>query len=105
MKTYAVMFNSAADAAKLVEFLRVARIPYTKFETVDETFMDTYTSMFNALKEAYLPSIALERELTQALKAFHQNPNPALSTVIKSLRGKVKRAKLKEQKNVNKANA
>ena len=98
---YAVMFDSKADAKTLENFLSVAKIRHAGIEVLDEGVMAMAFEMQRSCMELVIAVEAeastrklnkLRDEFARCCKAFEQAPTPALSTVLKTLAGQVKRA-------------
>lgn len=97
---YAVVFDSKADAQKLLEFLDVAKINAVDMELIEDTYAGTLLTAHDAMVKycIYLEKSDSEKKLAKLRKdymkaciAFQQAPTPAMASVLKRMGSKIKR--------------
>ena len=105
---YAVVFDSKADANKLLEMINTCRINAVLVEMVEDSFMETAYAAMDTMRKycLYMEKTDSERKLsklkadyTKAYHAFVQEPTPSMASILKRMGGKIKRdgKKLEQQ--------
>lgn len=97
---YAVVFDSKADAQKLLEFLDIAKINAVGMELIEDTYVESSLAAHDAMVKycLYLEKSDSEKKLAKLRKdyikaytAFQQAPTPAMASVLKRMGSKIKR--------------
>lgn len=104
---YAVVFDSKADAQKLLELMNTTRINAVLVEMIEDSFMETSYAAIDAMKKycIYMEKTDSERKLAKlkldyvkAYGAFMQAPTPSMASVVKRMGAKIKRDSKKLEK-------
>jgi hypothetical protein len=104
---YAVVFDSKADAQKLLELMNTTRINAVLVEMFEDSFMETSHSAMSAMMK-YCLSLEktdserklakLKADYVKAYTAFMQAPTPSMASVVKRMGAKVQRDSKKLEK-------
>jgi hypothetical protein len=104
---YAVVFDSKADAQKLLELMNTARINAVLVEIFEDSFMETSYAAMDAMQKycLYVEKTDSEKKLSKlkadyvkAWTAFTQAPTPSMASVLKRMGAKIKRDSKKLEK-------
>ena len=105
---YAVVFDSKADAQKLLELLDVAHIKAVGVELIEDSYSDMAMAAMGSMRTYCLmlektdnekKLAKLKQDYVKAYTAFQQAPTPAMASVLKRMGNKIKRdsKKLEQQ--------
>lgn len=104
---YAVVFDSKADAQKLLELMNHTRINAVLVEMFEDSFMESSYSAMGAMQKYCLllektdsekKLSKLKADYVKAYTAFMQAPTPSMASVIKHMGAKIQRDSKKLEK-------